>query len=172
MSPGNEVVGEETSEDDSSAFSAAVLEADPEQVYTAGLTIIVLPTMIAVASTIATPRPLQRVAVRPLVTWPLVCRHSLVRRAGRDNPQEQHSREHHAECTKTQEQQQASRVVRESDTGDKSEQESAQAKSAQRECRRRSSMAWPVGGTRLDRSAERTATSNTRQEAKKAQQAD
>ena len=136
------------------------------------LTIIVLCAVTTVASTIPTPCPHQWVAVGPLVPWSLVRRHSLIRRARRNNPQEQHTHKHHTESTHAQKQQQTSRVVRESNTRHKSEQESAQAKSAQRKSRRRSSMARPVGGTGLDRSAERTAAPNTGQEAEEAQQAD
>jgi hypothetical protein len=137
-----------------------------------GLTIIIFSTVIAVASPIPTPRPHQWVAIGPFVTRTLACRHSLVRRARWDDPQEQHTSKHHAERANAQKQQQASRVVRESNTRDKSEQESAQAESAQRKRRRRSPMARPIGGTRLDRSAESTAAPNTGQEAKEAQQAD
>ena len=136
------------------------------------LTIIVLPTVVAVASPVATPRPHQRVAIGPLVTWSLVPRHSLIRRARRDDPQEQHTSKHHAESAYTQKQQQASRVVRESNARNKSEQESTQPKPAQRKSRRSAPMARPIGGTSLDRRAESTTAPNTRQEAKEAQQPD
>ena len=103
MSPGQDDVGDETSDEVSSAFSGIEVSRYKVSCAIYDLTIVSLGAVVAVVPTVLTSRPSHWVAVGPLIARSFLLRNSIIRRGGWNDSEEQHTNKHHTESAGGQE---------------------------------------------------------------------